>query len=112
LWSAFVTLSLPVAGALALYWVAIANARRTAAARPQRRFPWWGWLGLGLIAASWFFAWHDGFVPPQWRRHFFTPLWLGYILVMNGLAFRHTGWAPLTHRTGWFLALFPVSGGF
>ena len=111
-WGVFVTLSLPIAGALALYWVAIANARRRAAAPPQGRFPWWGWLGLGLIGASWFFAWHDGSVPPEWRRHVFTPLWLGYILVMNGLAFRHTGWAPLTHRTGWFLALFPVSGGF
>ena len=111
-WSVFVTLSLPIAGALALYWVAIANARRRAAAPPQGRFPWWGWLGLGLIGVSWFFAWHDGSVPPEWRRHAFTPLWLGYILVMNGLAFRHAGWAPLTHRTGWFLALFPVSGGF
>jgi hypothetical protein len=58
------------------------------------------------------FAWHDVLVPPEWRRHFFTPLWLGYILAMNGLALRQHGWAPLTHRTGWFLALFPVSAAF
>jgi hypothetical protein len=54
-------------------------------------------------------AWTDGLVPPEWRRHTFTPLWLGYVLAMNGLTYRRTGEAPLTHRTGWFLALFPVS---
>ena len=112
-WSWFVILSLPLVGAVALYWIAIANARLGAApAYPQRRFPWWGWLGLGLIAVNWFFASDEGFVPPEWRRHVFTPLWFGYILVMNGLAFRRTGWALLTHRTKWFLALFPVSGVF
>jgi hypothetical protein len=111
-WSGFVGLSLPVIGVLALYWLAIASARSRASAHPQRRFPWWGWLGLALVAASWFSAWHVVFVPPEWRRHLFTPLWLGYILAMNGLAFRNQGWALLTHRTGWFLALFPVSAAF
>jgi hypothetical protein len=111
-WRAFVTLSLLVAGALALYLFAIAKRHREVATRSQRTFPWWGWLGLGLAAVSWFFAWHEGFVSPAWRRHVFTPLWLGYILVMNGLTFRRTGWALLTHRTGWFLALFPASAVF
>ena len=111
-WSEFAALSLPIAGAAALYWAAIARARPAAGRRPQGRFPWWGWLGLGLVAASWLLAWHEGFVPPEWRRHVFTPLWLGYILVVNGLAFRLTGWTLLTHRTRWFVALFPVSAGF
>lgn len=105
----FVALSLLAAGALALCGFAIANARSGPAARPDQRFPWWGWLGLGLIAVGWFFAWDGALVPPEWRGHAFTPLWLGYILAMNGLSFRYRGWAPLTHRTGWFLALFPVS---
>ena len=111
-WGEFVALSLPIAGALAFYCVAIASARPGAARRAQRQFPWWGWLGLGLVAASWFLAWREGLLPPEWRRHVFTPLWLGYILVMNGVAFRQTGWTLLTHRTGWFVALFPVSAGF
>ena len=111
-WSEFVALSLPIAVALALYWAAITKARPAAVEQPQRRFPWWGWLGLALVASNWFLAWHEGFVPPGWRRHVFTPLWLGYILVMNGLAFRRTGSALLTRRTRWFVALFPVSAGF
>src|SRR5438034_10688173 len=108
--SAFVTLLLAVAGALALYCVAIAHTRRRVAAAPQRRFPWWGWLGLGLIAASWFFALHYGFVPPEWRRHVFTPLWLAYIL-MNALAFRHAVWARLPDRTGQLPRVMPLDGG-
>src|SRR5262245_49791221 len=112
-WDWFVALSLPIACVLTLYWLAIAHARPQAAApRAQRPFPWWGWLGLGVVAASWLAAWHDGFLPPEWRRHVFTPLWLGYILAMNAVSFRRTGWALLTHRTGWFLTLFPVSGVF
>src|SRR5262249_9763232 len=56
-WAWFAVLSLPLIAAVALYWRAIANARPEALASPPRRFPWWGWLGLGLIAASWFCAW-------------------------------------------------------
>jgi hypothetical protein len=105
-------LSLPAAGAAALYWVALASARPEAAARPRSRFPWWGWLGLGLIAGGWFLAWHGGTLPPEWRRHAFTPLWFGYVLAISGLAYRRFGWTLLTHRTRLFIALFPASVGF
>ncbi len=113
-WSAFLLFALPVAGVAALYGCALANARPTVAPRTHvgRRFPWWGWFGLALNAASWVLAWQDDILPPEWRRHVFTPLWLGYILVMSGLASRLTGRSLLTHRTVWFLALFPVSAGF
>ncbi len=113
-WSAFLLFALPVAGVAALYGCALANARPTVAPRTRvgRRFPWWGWFGLALNAASWVLAWQDDILPPEWRRHVFTPLWLGYILVMSGLASRLTGRSLLTHRTVWFLALFPVSAGF
>ena len=76
------------------------------------RFPWWGWLGLALVALGWIAAWTPGAVPPEWRRQTFTPLWLGYVLAMNALALRRGGAALLTHRTGWFLALFPLSAAF
>jgi hypothetical protein len=111
-WGWFVMLSLPVVGAAALYWIAIAGARPETAALPQSRFPWWGWLGLALGAGGWFLAWHEGTLPSEWRRHAFTPLWLGYVLAMNGLVFRRVGRALLTHRTGWFIALFPASVAF
>jgi len=111
-WSWFAALSLPVAGAAALYWIAIAHARPETAAQPRSRFPWWGWLGLGLCAGGWYLAWHGGGLPPEWRRDAFTPLWFGYVLAINGLAYRRFGWSLLTHRSGWFIALFPASAGF
>lgn len=113
-WGAFVLFALPAVGALALFALALVNARPVQAPRPRMglRFPWWGWLGLGLNAASWCLAWQDDIVPPEWRRHVFTPLWLGYILVLNGLVYRRTGRSLLTHRSAWFAALFPVSAVF
>jgi len=111
-WVSFAVVALPLVAVVALYWRAIANARPGAAVSTRHHFPWWGWVGLGLVAASWVFAWHESFVPAPWRRHVFAPLWLGYILLMNGLTLRRTGWSPLTHRSRWFVALFPVSGVF
>lgn len=112
-WGVFVVLCLPPLAALALYAVALASARppRVSAAAAGA-FPWWGWLGLGLIGAGWVLAWTEALVPAGWRRHTFTPLWLGYVLAMNALAWRRSGHALLTHRTGSFLALFPVSAAF
>jgi hypothetical protein len=112
-WHAFITMSVPALAACALYFATLARARPAPAARPSpERFPWWGWLGLGLIAAGWILAWTDGLAPAGWQRHSFTPLWLGYVLAMNGLVYRRTGEAPLTHRTAWFMALFPLSAAF
>lgn len=79
-------------------------------ARPA--FPWWGWAGLLLTIGSWAFAWtrFSFFAPLQ--PHTFTPLWLGYILVVNGLSFRRNGRSLLVHRPGLFVALFPASAFF
>lgn len=77
-----------------------------------RTFPWWGWLGATLLAASWGVAW--GRFP--WfaglRPYTFTPLWVGYILVINALAYRRTGRSLMTDRALYFLALFPLSALF
>jgi hypothetical protein len=109
-WIAFAVCALPALGALALYAVALARARPRAAPA-ARGFPWWGWAGLALAALGWVLAW-SGAAQPEWRRHTFTPLWLGYIVAMNALAFRRSGRSPLTHETGWLLALFPASAVF
>jgi hypothetical protein len=111
-WGAFIALSIPALGVVMLYGAALARARPQASLHRTGAFPWWGWLGLALIAIGWILAWTEGLVPPGWRRHTFTPLWLGYVLMVNALVFRGTGRSPLTHRTGWFLVLFPVSAAF
>jgi hypothetical protein len=110
-WIAFVLFALPALAAAALYAVGLVRAQPREATDAQR-FPWWGWIGLALVALGWALAWSNELAPPGWRRHTFTPLWLGYVVTMNALAYRRTGRSPLTHDTTWLLALFPASAVF
>jgi hypothetical protein len=110
-WGVFLVMSLPVLAAFALLLAAIARARPAQASAAAGKFPWWGWLGAGLIATAWSASWAD-LVPEAMRWAAFTLLWTGYILVMNGLAFRRAGSCLLTGRSAWLLGLFPLSAGF
>ena len=78
----------------------------------KRPFPWWGGLGVLLGIAAWIlawtrFAWFSAFQP-----HTFTPLWLSYILAVNGIDRRNTGLCLMYDKPVLFIALFPVSAGF
>src|SRR5512143_3440315 len=77
-----------------------------------RKFPWWGWAAVAWLAIWWILAWtrFDWFRALQ--PHTFTPLWLGYIALVNALACARTGRSLLTHRTRYLLALFPLSAVF
>jgi hypothetical protein len=111
-WPWFALMSLPAMAGLGLIVVAVARARpQTDVVRPRRAFPLWGWLGVLAMAAGWFAAWSEA-TPAEWRRQAFTPLWLGYVLVMNALVHRRTGRPLLTDRPLWFAALFPASAAF
>lgn len=79
-----------------------------------RRFPIpaWAWTGVAIVALSWFFAWtrFEWFAPLQ--PFTFTPLWIGYILVVNGIEFRRTGSCLMTRNPRNFVSLFPLSAIF
>lgn len=74
-----------------------------------RRCPAWLWAGLALNLAAWAASW----LRPEWlgilRHHTFTPLWLGYVLVVDGLVFRRTGRSRLADSPRAFLKLFALS---
>ncbi len=73
------------------------------------RLPWWGWCGALLTAASWYAAWSR----PAWlgilNRHTFTPLWFGFILLLDGAVHRRKGHSMLTRSPLGFASLFAVS---
>ncbi|MEX0599805.1 MAG: hypothetical protein WD021_08070 [Rhodothermales bacterium] len=77
---------------------------------PQRvaehRFPVHGWAGAALVLAFWALNWTvDG---P--RTHvFFFPLWLGYILAVDGLVHLRRGASILSRSRRGFVALFVAS---
>lgn len=112
-WTAFWALA-------ALVLVAVAPfVRRLLAAPPaahaagaRRDFPRWGWAAAAWLAASWVLAWtrFPWFEPFQ--QHTFTPLWLGYIGVVNALTVRRMGGSLLTRSPLKFAALFPLSALF
>jgi hypothetical protein len=76
---------------------------------PRGHFPWWGWAGLTLMLPSWIGAWGRfgwmGFM----RDHMFFPLWLGYVITMDGLVHVRRGQSLLSRTPYTFLALFPAS---
>jgi hypothetical protein len=67
----------------------------------------WLWGGLVLALVSWWVAWFG--VEPA-RSYAFFPLWLGYILTVDGLAYRRTGTSLLARSPREFgmLLLFSV----
>jgi hypothetical protein len=82
-----------------------------ASPRPVVRHPYpvWFWIGLALNILSWIAAWMR---PPALGRlndHTFFPIWLGYILMMDGLVQRRAGTSLLRRSPLTFALLFPVS---
>ena len=79
---------------------------------PAKPFPWWGWAGAGLCAASWILAWSRIPWMGGFQAHTFTPLWIAFILLVNAFTVRRTGRCLMLSQTRLFLLLFPVSAGF
>jgi hypothetical protein len=71
--------------------------------------PPWFYLGLSLNLLSWVLAWARFPALGALNDHLFFPLWLGYILVMDGLVVRRTGTSLLKKSPRTFAALFPAS---
>lgn len=84
------------------------ESQRTAAGFLQR-IPWYAWFGLALNLFSWVSSWnHLGF----WWPYTFFPLWLGFILVLDGLNVAVSGTSPLRRSRARFVALFLFSSPF
>ncbi|UTV28800.1 hypothetical protein [Photobacterium atrarenae] len=82
------------------------------ACKPSAAFPKWGWLGLILLTSSWGLAWADIPGGPPWQRYTFTPLWLGYILLINAWCEKQHGNSLIRSQPGRFGWLFLVSAVF
>ena len=79
---------------------------------PPFSFPWWGWPALLLLGAAWILAWSRFSWFHTLQPFTFTPLWVGYIILINALTFRRVGGCLLTKAPRYFVLLFPVSSVF
>ena len=75
-------------------------------------YPWWGWCGLVWSAAWWLIAWTRLPLFHVVQPYTFTPLWVGYIVVINALRYQRARECMLTHRWVYFLHLLVASAGF
>lgn len=113
-WTAFLlTVAVGLSSLAALAWQLVRDQKSRSRTMPVSRFfPWWGWMGLVLMSISWGFAWNRFPWFTDWQSMTFTPLWLGYIVVINAWTFERSGRCLLTHERRFFLALFPLSALF
>lgn len=73
------------------------------------QWPLFGWLGLGLIAFFWPLNWLLDGLRTHWG---FFPLWLGYILTVEGLTYYRRGRSLLSQHPRAYWTLFAFSAPF
>ncbi len=78
----------------------------------RQRFPWWGYLGIAVLSAGWALAWSRFSWFQDWQGFTFSPIWIGYIILINAWTFRRTGHCLLLDRTKYFAWLFLLSAAF
>jgi hypothetical protein len=77
-----------------------------AAAGRGGRWPIHGWIGIGLVALFWPLNWLLTGLRTHWG---FFPLWLGYALTVDALAFRARGHSLFSRNRAAWAGLFLVS---
>lgn len=113
-WSAFITVALiPLASVAPFLW-RLVSARSTCPREVpcSRRFPWWGRLALVWTMVIWVITWSSLPFLAELRRLSFTPLWLGYIVIVNALLWRRAGYSLLTDHPRYLVQLFVLSAAF
>lgn len=80
--------------------------------RKAMPFPWWGWVALVWTLSWWVVAWTrlPGFEAVQ--RYTFFPLWLGFIVSVNGLVHQRTQTCLMQRLPARWLLLFAASALF
>jgi hypothetical protein len=108
------TLLIAVLPAAFVLWMLVPQKLGFRRAQPPKthatkRLPWWGWAGLGLALVMWVVSWTAWEPLRPLRSHAFSPLWLGYILTVDGLVYRRKGHSLASRSVGGFIGLFPAS---
>ncbi len=106
--TALALLLLPLCLGLA-WWLHRRLSLRPTARRP---FPRWGWAGPLLILFAWSVSWNDAPALSPFQPWIFFPLWLGYIVTVNALAWTRGGCSLLARQPRDALLLFAGSALF
>ena len=124
-WPVFIAIALLIVIVLGpvSFRIAVSNHQLSAASHRSSAFvgtlhasrftlPWWGWFAVGWTCLWWVVAWTRVPELVVIQEHTFTPLWLGYIMIVNACTFARTGRCMMLHRPRYFLSLFLLSAVF
>lgn len=111
-WAAWLAMAVPLGALTAGFVAGLWRAAAVPAGPPLRRFPAWGWASVAFLAAAWIAAWTRLDWLSAVQQHTFTPLWVGFVLVVNALTYRRSGHCLLTERPGFLAILAVLSAGF
>ncbi|MDX1519266.1 MAG: hypothetical protein R3318_04025 [Gammaproteobacteria bacterium] len=114
-WPVWIGMGVPVFIMIVVYVLLIRNGIKKnnfSKTRAVNTFPWWGKIGVLVILVFWILAWNRFEWFSEYQVHTFTPLWLGYILIMNALTWSRTGTCLLTAHPRYLAALFLLSALF
>ena len=111
-WAIFIGGALLVAAMFVPFLARVVRTMRYGSRAPTDRFPWWGWIAIGWTLLAWSLAWSRLGWMDSIQGLTFTPLWLGFIVMVNALTFRRIGHCMMLHRPRYFLSLFPLSALF
>jgi len=107
-----------IAMALFVFVVTTPLLTRMVLSRPQSdhiqrySFPFWGWGAIVICFVFWMMAWTRFEWFSDYQIFTFSPLWLGYIGIVNAFTFVRTGTCMLTNRPKFLVRLFIVSAVF
>ena len=111
-WAAWLAMAVPLGAIAAGFVGSVLRATAVPTGPPARRFPGWGWGSVLFLGVAWAVAWARLDWLSDIQRHTFTPLWIGFVLVVNALAFRRAGRCLLAERPAFLGALAILSAGF
>lgn len=57
----------------------------------KQSLPWWFWLGLGLTLVFWYLMWARPDAYMDWVYVSFTPMWWGFIILLDGIVYARSG---------------------
>jgi len=114
-WLVFTVLAVVIVGVISPFLIKCLTAQRRVPVgplMPRLAFPWWGWAGLVFLVGAWVLAWSRFSWFESLQIFTFSPLWIGYIIVVNALTYRRSGNCMMLKRPWAFAALFLISAGF
>ncbi len=111
-WLAFGAIALFVFVSVAPLVGRVVRSHATVGQGSSRSFPLWGWGSVCLCVVAWILAWtrFDWFT--DYQIFTFSPLWLGYIGIVNALTYARSGSCMVLHRPKYLASLFVVSAVF